>query len=47
MRVNWQQSLEGLSLLQIRDLLRALRRDGDSFTALAIAQRLEHDPLQT
>jgi hypothetical protein len=40
-RVNWQQSLEGCSLLEIRNLLRSLRRGGDrSFSVPYLARFL-------
>src|SRR5262249_54649367 len=40
MRVNWQQSLEGCSLLEIRNILRALAWADASFSTKFVAERL-------
>lgn len=41
MRINWQQQLEGCSLLEIRNILRALPSAESSFTAEFLARRLD------
>lgn len=43
MRLDWQQELEGYSLLQIRDVLRRLRFINDSFSAAWLRAHLPHN----